>query len=125
MFVQDRYPRIDLAKGGNVEGLIAGVNRILEMMVPQSKEEGGTMAVPAFGRLSDQADVAEYRDMLVIVRDRVQDLTSKQMTLKQVLAAKPTKDYDPIYGTTEFTGDMFVETVYRSLTQAARKGAGE
>lgn len=124
LFAQDRYPRIDLAKGSSITGLITSVNRILDLMVPELKEEGGTMAVPAFGRLSDQADVAEYRDMLTIVRDRVEGLLSRPMTLEQVLAAKPTRDYDPIYGTAQSSGDMFVEGVYRSLTQA-QKRAGE
>jgi len=80
-------------------------------MVPGEKEEGGTMVVGGRGRLCDEGDVSEYRDMLTIVRDRVQDLIKKGMTLEQVKAARPSFEYDPEYG----QGDAFVETVYRSL----------
>lgn len=73
------------------------------------------MVVPAEGRLCDEADVAEYRDMVTIVRDRVQDMLRKRMSIEQVKAARPTRDYDPLYATQAYTGDAFVEAVYRSL----------
>jgi len=74
------------------------------------------MIVPGHGRLCDQADVVEYRDMTTIIRDRIQDMVKKGMTLEQVKAARPTRDYDPLYGTTSFwTPEMFVEAVYKSL----------
>src|SRR5213075_58901 len=78
---------------------------------------GGTMVIPGHGRLCDEADVVEYRDMVTIIRDRVQDMIKKGMTLEQVKAAKPTRDYDPLYGSTTgfWTTDMFVEAVYKSL----------
>jgi cyclase len=113
------YPVIDLQRGGNIKGLIDGLNRIIQIAIPAEKQEGGTMIVPGHGRLCDQADVVEYRDMATIIRDRVQDLIKKGMTLEQVKAAKPTRDYDPLYGaaTGFWTTDMFVEAVYKSLAK--------
>ena len=117
IFVQTTYPIIDLARGGGIEGEIAALNHILEISVPEFRTEGGTMVVPGHGRLSDSADVAYYRDMVTIIRDRVQDMIRKGMTVEQVKAAKPTRDYDPRYGATTgfWTTDMFVEAVFKSL----------
>jgi hypothetical protein len=90
---------------------------ILDITVPADKQEGGTMVIPGHGRLCDEADVVEYRDMLTIIRDRFEDMIKKGMTLEQVKAAKPTEDYDPLYGADKgfWTTDMFVEAVYKSL----------
>lgn len=113
----DSYPLIDLANGGNIQGVIAGLNHIIELAVPADKQEGGTYIVPGHGRLCDQADVVEYQTMLTIVRERIQDLIKKGMTLDQVKAAKPTFDYDNRYGrkSGSWTTDMFIEAVYKSL----------
>jgi len=116
VFTPDRYPSIDLARGGSIEGLLAGINYILELAVPDFNEEGGTMIVPGHGRLCDESDLSDYRDMVTIVRDRVADMVKKKMTIEQVKAAKPTRDYDGVYAQPGSTGDMFVESVYRSLT---------
>ena len=118
IFTPGNYPIIDMARGGNVQGIIAGLNKIIEITVPADKQEGGTYVVPGHGRLCDQADVVEYRDMLTIIRDRIQDAVNKGMTLEQVKASRPTRDYDPLYGSTTgfWTTDMFVEAVYKSLT---------
>ena len=77
------------------------------------------MVIPGHGRLCDQADVVVYQEMVTIIRDRIQDMVNKGMTLEQVKAAKPTMDYDPIYGTNKgpWTTEMFVEAVYRSLSE--------
>jgi cyclase len=118
IFVTTSYPIVDLARGGNIQGVIDGLNRIIELAIPAEKQEGGTYVIPGHGRLCDQADVVEYRDMTTIIRDRVQDMVKKGMTLEQVKAAKPTRDYDPLYGATTgfWTTDMFVEAVYKSLS---------
>jgi glyoxylase-like metal-dependent hydrolase (beta-lactamase superfamily II) len=116
VFTPDRYPMLDLARGGSIEGLLAGINYILELAVPDFNEEGGTMIVPGHGRLCDESDVSDYRDMVTIVRDRVADMVKKKMTIEQVKAAKPTRDYDGVYAQPGLTGDMFVEAVYRSLS---------
>ena len=117
IFVTTSYPIIDLQRGGNVQGIIDGLNRILDMSIAEYRTEGGTMIVPGHGRLCDSADVAYYRDMVTIIRDRVEDMVKKGMTLEQVKAARPTRDYDPRYGATTgfWTTDMFVEAVYKSL----------
>lgn len=92
---------------------------VIDLTVPEVNQQGGTMVVPAEGRLCDESDVAEYRDMVTIVRDRVQDMVRRGLTLEQVKAARPTRDYDTVYGTRNYTGEMFVEAAYRSLAGAA------
>ena len=117
IFTPHQYPFIDLARGGNVNGILDGLNKIIEITVPADKEEGGTLVIPGKGRICDEADVVEYRDMLTIIRDRVQALVLENKTLAQVIAARPTADYDPIYGQTtgDWTTDNFVEAVYKSI----------
>jgi cyclase len=121
VFEPDLYPLIDLARGGSVQGLIDGLNHILDVAVPGKYQEGGTLVIPGHGRLCDEADVVEFRDMVTIIRDRVQDLIKQGKTLDQVKAAKPSRDYDTQYATPLLNGgafvtpDAFVESVYRSL----------
>ena len=122
IFRTDSYPVFDLKRGGSIQAIIAGLNRVLDLTVAaddKSKDEGGTMVIPGHGRLCDQADVVVYQEMVTIIRDRIQDMVSKGMTLEQVKAAKPTMDYDPIYGTNKgpWTTEIFVEAVYRSLSE--------
>ena len=117
VFTPDRYPIIDRATGGSVQGLIAALNHILEITVPARFQEGGTYVIPGHGRLSDEADVVEYRDMVTIIRDRVQDLIGKGLTWEQVKSARPSRDYDTEYDAAGgATPDAFVEAIYRSLT---------
>jgi len=116
VFDKTRYPVIDLPRGGSIQGEIAAINRLLNLMVTSEKEEGGTMVVPGHGRLCDEHEVSEYRDMLTIVRDRVADSIKKGMTLEQVKAARPSFEYDPEYG----VSDAFVEAVYQSLRSGSR-----
>jgi cyclase len=118
IFRTDSYPVIDRQRGGSVQGVIDGLNLVLDLAVPAHHEEGGTYVVPGHGRISDEFDVLEYRDMVTIVRDRVQALIKKGKTLDEVKAARPTLDYDSRYGATtgNWTTDMFVEAVYRSLS---------
>jgi cyclase len=117
VFTPDLYPVIDIANGGSVNGEIAALNRILELTVPAKFQEGGTYVVPGHGRICDEAEVVEYRDMVTIIRDRVADLAKKGLTLQQVKAARPSRDYDAEYGadTGFWTTDMFVEAVYRTI----------
>ncbi len=117
LFRTDGYPVIDLDNGGNVSGVIAGLNRILDITVPLHEEEGGTFVIPGHGRLCDESDVVEYRDMVTIVRDRLRKMIAKGMTLAQIKEARPTLDWDPEYGknTGPWTTSMFIEAVYKSL----------
>jgi hypothetical protein len=117
IFTPGYYPVIDIHNGGTINGVVDALNRILDLTVPADKQEGGTYVIPGHGRLCDEADVVEYRDMVTIIRDRIEDLVKKGLTLEQVKAAKPTQDYDPLYGVTSgaWTTDMFVEAAYMSL----------
>ena len=111
IFTPERYPFLDLARGGSIKGEIDALNHILLLTVPEHLQEGGTRVIPGHGRLCTEADVVEYRDMVTIVRDRVQDAIKRGLNLEQTKAAKLTLDYDPQYG----PGDNFVESIYKSL----------
>src|SRR5262245_32758478 len=106
VFTPDRFPVIDLEQGGSINGLVAGLNHILQLTVPELNQEGGTMVIPGSGHLCDEADVADYRDMVTIVRDRVQDMVKKGKSLEEVKAARLSRDYDPLYGRPEYTGEI-------------------
>jgi glyoxylase-like metal-dependent hydrolase (beta-lactamase superfamily II) len=118
------YPRIDVARGGTVNGVIEGLNRVIDIAISEQFTEGGTRIVPGRGRISDEFDVVEYRDMVTIVRDRVEAMIKKGRSLDQVKAARPTLDWEPRYGSTTgpWTTAMFVEAVYRSLSVSTREG---
>jgi cyclase len=118
IFTPDLYPVIDLANGGSVQGLIDALDRILDLAVAGKYQEGGTFVIPGRGRLCDEADVVEFRDMVVIIRDRVQDMIKKGMTLDQVKAGKPSRDYDTQY---KGSPDMFVEAIYKSLVTSGKR----
>jgi glyoxylase-like metal-dependent hydrolase (beta-lactamase superfamily II) len=111
------YPVIDRQRGGTIDGIVDSLNRIIAMSIWEFRTEGGTLIVPGHGRLSDSADVAYYRDMVTIIRDRVKAMVEKGMTLEQVKAARPTADYDPRYGATTgpWTTDTFIEAAYVTL----------
>jgi glyoxylase-like metal-dependent hydrolase (beta-lactamase superfamily II) len=121
IFTTTQYPFIDIKNGGSVQGEIKALNDILNRTVYEHEEDGGTMVVPGHGYLSNEHEVLEYRDMVVIVRDRVRDMINKGATLEQVKAARLTADYDTRYGksTGPWTTDMFVEAVYNCLKQPA------
>jgi cyclase len=124
LFTTTNYPIVDLERGGNIQGIIDGLNRLVyQITIPAAKQEGGTMVIPGHGRLCDQADVIYYQEMVIIIRDRIEDMIHKGMTLDQVKEARPTKDYDTRYGSSTgfWTTDMFVEAVYKSLTGGTAK----
>jgi glyoxylase-like metal-dependent hydrolase (beta-lactamase superfamily II) len=111
------YPVIDTAHGGSIQGEIDALNKIIDLTIPRDKQEGGTLVVPGRGRVGDEAEIVEYRDMVTIIRDRIKAMADKGMTLEQVKAAKPTFDYDGRYGaaTGPWTTDMFVSAVYAGV----------
>ena len=115
------YPVLD-GKTGSFKGVVDTLNRIIEIAVPEDWQEGGTLIVPGRGRLGDEADVVEYRDVMTIIRDRIQDLIRKGMTLEQVKAMRPTFEWDARYGMTSgaWTTEMFVEAVYRDLAGSGK-----
>ena len=122
VFLTTTYPVIDEQAGGSIQGIVNALNRIIDIAVPADRQEGGTLIVPGHGRLCDEADVVEYRDMATIVRDRIEHMIEQGMTLEQVQAARPTRDYDPRYGATTgaWTTQQFVAAVYRTLKAARR-----
>lgn len=111
------YPVIDIQNGGTVNGVLNALNHALDIVIPKHEQEGGTYVIPGHGRLCDEHDLLEYRDMVTIVRDRVKDAIDKGMSLEQVKTAGFTKEYDPRWGATSgpWTTDMFIEAVYKSL----------
>jgi len=126
IFSTTAYPKIDLKNGGSIQGEIQALNNILDRTVYQHDEEGGTLIIPGHGRLCDEWEVAEYRDMLVIIRDRIQNLIKSEASLEQVRAARVTADYDDRFGATSgaWTTDLFVEAVYTSLKSPPKSVGG-
>jgi cyclase len=122
IFSPGDYPRIDLEHGGSIQGEIDALNHILELTIPAHTQEGGTYVIPGYGHLCDEADVVEYRDMIVIIRDRIQDLVRKGRNLSQVMEAQTTLDYDGRFrrdagteDTSNIARDAFVQAVYKGL----------
>jgi glyoxylase-like metal-dependent hydrolase (beta-lactamase superfamily II) len=117
IFDTTRYPFIDLNNGGSVQGEIQALNFILDRTLYEHDEDNGTMIIPGHGRVSNEFEVAEYRDMIVIIRDRIRAMMNKNATLEEVKAARPTIDYDTRFGanTGAWTTDMFIEAIYTSL----------
>jgi len=107
VFSTTAYPVVDRARGGSMQGVIDALNRILDLAIPGDHEEGGTYVIPGHGRLTDEADVVEYRDMLTIIRDRVQSLARRGVSLEQIKSAGPSRDYDRRYGPV----DRLLETI--------------
>jgi cyclase len=126
IFSTTGYPVIDLERGGSIQGVVRALNVLLyQITVSGPKQENGTLLIPGHGRLCDQADLVVYQEMVTIIRDRIADMIKRGMTLEQVQAAKPTLDYDPVYGSTSgpWTTGMFVEAAYKSLS--AGKGVAQ
>jgi glyoxylase-like metal-dependent hydrolase (beta-lactamase superfamily II) len=116
------FPVIDVAQGGTIQGEIAALSRLVDIAVPSVplvSREAGTLVIPGHGHVGDQIDLAEYRDMLTIIRDRVRDLIKAGRTLDQIKAAAPARGYTGRYGGTtgSWTTDRFIEAVHRSLLQ--------
>ena len=121
-----RFPVIDVARGGSIQGEIDALNRLVDLAIPSIPlvaQEGGTYVIPGHGYVCDQLDVVDYRDMVTIIRDRIQSLVKDGRTLDQIKAASPTKGYTPRYGSDSgpWTTNMFVEAIYKSLTQGKQK----
>jgi glyoxylase-like metal-dependent hydrolase (beta-lactamase superfamily II) len=119
IFTLASYPVISADRGGSINGLIDALNQIIELLVPEANEEGGTYVIPGHGRICDRNDVVNYRDMVTIIRAQIQALIDKGMTLEQVKAARPTLEFDGLYGARSgaWTTDMFVEAIYQELSK--------
>lgn len=119
IFVTTSYPYIDLEAGGSLQGIIDALIRLSEIVIPSYGQGGGTLVVPGHGRLSELGDVVNFRDMLIVVRDRIQSLIDAGYSLEQIKAARPTRDFDPMYGSSSgfWTTDRFIEAAYQSLAE--------
>ena len=117
VYANDLFPRVDLQNGGDFGGIVKALNTIIRVTIPKEKEEGGTYVIPGHGRLADEADLVDYRDMTTILRDRITDAVKRRQTLAQTQAARLTRDYEGRYGQTEggWSTAHFVEAVYQSV----------
>ena len=118
-----RFPVIDLAHGGSIQGEIDALNKLIDLTIaptPFIYKDVGTYVIPGHGRLCEQMEIVDYRDMVVIVRDVVADLMAQGKTIDQIKAARPALPYETRYGakTGPWTTDMFIEAIYRSLNTA-------
>ncbi len=117
IFDMTSFPYVDLAHGGTFQGVLDALNKLDDMAEAEFRTEGGTLFIPGHGRIGDLADLAYYRDMCTIIRDRVQWMMKKDMALAQIKAAKPTEDWNDRYGNNpNWTPDMFVEAIYKGLS---------
>ena len=113
------YPKFDPGRGGSIQGVLDALNELVDIAVPELNQQGGTRIVPAHGRIGNQSDVVEVRDMVTIVRDRVRDARKAGLTLDRIQQLKVTLEYDGVYATPAYTGAMFVEAVYNDLARQA------
>jgi glyoxylase-like metal-dependent hydrolase (beta-lactamase superfamily II) len=120
LLAYDRYPFIDADKGGSIQGILDALNKIVDIAVPEYNQQGGTRIIPGYGRILNETDVVDYRDMATITRDRIRAMVRKNMTLEQVKAARPTLEYDALYGapTGVWTKDMYIDEVYKETAAA-------
>jgi len=116
VFVTTSYPFIDTASGGSYFGFVAALEKLVDIIIPVYGQDGGTLVIPGHGRVSNLGDVLNYREMVIVVGDRIKSMIDAGMTLEQVRAAKPTLDYDPVYGGRQGAAEGFVDAAYRSLS---------
>ena len=122
VFSTTGWPIIDLEAGGSYEGVVAALSAIVDLIIPVYGQDGGTLVIPGHGRLSGLGDVLDYREMVIVIGDRLRGMIDAGMTLDQVKAAQPAKDYEPVYGTSTsfWTTERFVEAAYQSLSEQRR-----
>jgi len=109
IFSNHFYPIIDLVSGGSIDGMIHSLDRILAQIDEQTK------IVPGHGPVATRADLQDYRDMLMQVRQRVKDLTAAGKTMDEVVRAAPTKDFDSKWASGYVTPEVFTKMVFSSL----------
>ena len=119
VFVTTSYPFIDTASGGSYQGFVAALEKLVDIIIPVYGQDGGTLVIPGHGRISNLGDVLNYREMVIVVGDRIKSMIEAGMTLEQVKAAKPTADYDPVYGARAGAAERFIEATYRTLSAPA------
>ena len=115
-----QYPVFDPGRGGTMQGMLDALNAIIGITVPRFNQMAGTRVVPGHGRILNEADVVEYRDMMTIIFERVRDAAGDGKSLAQVKAMKPTLEYDPLYSAPGWTGEMLIEAIYREVSACRR-----
>ena len=121
LFITTGFPVIDAERGGTLQGILDALNEIINTTIPEINQMRGTRVIPGHGRIANESDVVEFRDMATIVRDRVRDMAASGFTLAQVREARPALEYEGIYGSTTgpWTTDLFLEAVYNEVTVTA------
>jgi glyoxylase-like metal-dependent hydrolase (beta-lactamase superfamily II) len=115
-----QYPMFDPGRGGTMQGILDALNAIIGITVPRFNQMAGTRVVPGHGRILNEADVVEYRDMMTIIFERVRDAAAEGKSLAEIKAMKPTLDYDPLYSAPAWTGEMLIEAIYREVSACRR-----
>src|SRR5262249_42389628 len=115
------FPVIDLEHGGSIQGEIDALNKLIDLTIaptPFIYKDVGTYVIPGHGRVSEQMEVVDYRDMVVIVRDSIAELIKQKKTLDQIKAARPALAYETRYGAKSGPGSSaaFIDAIYKSLT---------
>ena len=121
LFRTDSYPMVDVKRGGTAQGVLDGLNRILDITVPEFNEQGGTRVIPGHGRLCNESDVDDYRNWMTIIKYRVEELMKRGMTLDQIKAAKPTLDFDGVFGNPA----VYLDAAYNDLAKTAKAEAAK
>jgi cyclase len=109
IFFNTMYPFIDTSSGGAVDGVVAGADRGLELA------GASTRIIPGHGPLATKADLKAYRDMLAIVAGRIKEAKRSGKTMEQAIAAKPTAEFDAVWGKGFLSPDKFVEMIWKNL----------
>ena len=118
IYASSRYPSYD--PEGSSQGMIAGLNRIIEIITPPDQQgKGGTALIPGHGRVTHQPELVAYRDMSVTIRDRIQTMVNQSMTLEQVKASQPMKEYEPVYGGNGGVSstNFVLEEIYKDMSR--------
>ena len=119
VFSTTNYPVIDLNAGGSYQGVIDALDQVVDLIIPVYGQDGGTLVIPGHGRLSGLGDVLDYREMVIVIHDRLRQMIDSGMTLEQVQVMRPSQDYDPVYGSSTgfWTTERFIEAAYQSLSE--------
>ena len=120
VFSTTGWPVIDLAAGGSYDGILDALDSIVDLIIPVYGQDGGTLVIPGHGRLSGLGEVLDYREMVIVIRDRLRNMIDSGMTLEQIKAARPAMDYEPVYGSSSsfWTTEQFIEAAYQSLSES-------
>jgi glyoxylase-like metal-dependent hydrolase (beta-lactamase superfamily II) len=111
VFFNGLYPFIDTSSGGTIDGVVAAADRVLGIA------SDATRIIPGHGPLAGKADLKAYRDMLVTVATRVREGVQAKRSLEEVIAAKPTADFDARFGKGFLTPERFIEMVYKGMAR--------